>query len=46
MTMSEIAHLCEIPAGTVASRLRRARARVLDLVQSIQAPTAGTGEAR
>lgn len=26
MTMTEIAHLCELPPGTVASRLRRARA--------------------
>jgi RNA polymerase sigma-70 factor, ECF subfamily len=29
MTMSEIARLCELPPGTVASRLRRARAAVL-----------------
>jgi RNA polymerase sigma-70 factor, ECF subfamily len=29
MTMSEIARLCELPPGTVASRLRRARATVL-----------------
>jgi len=46
MTMSEIAHLCEIPAGTVASRLRRARASVLDMVQRIQAPAERTGEPR
>jgi RNA polymerase sigma-70 factor (ECF subfamily) len=29
MTMSEIAQLCELPPGTVASRLRRARAAML-----------------
>jgi RNA polymerase sigma-70 factor, ECF subfamily len=29
MTMSEIARLCDLPPGTVASRLRRARAAML-----------------
>lgn len=36
MTMSEIAEVCEIPAGTVASRLRRARSSVLAMIESIQ----------
>lgn len=39
MTMSEIATLTEIPAGTVASRLRRARAAFQDGVKSLS----GTG---
>jgi RNA polymerase sigma-70 factor, ECF subfamily len=33
MTMSEIARLCELAPGTVASRLRRARAAVLAKLQ-------------
>jgi RNA polymerase sigma-70 factor (ECF subfamily) len=37
MTMAEIAPLLGIPPGTVASRLRRARARFQDEVQALQA---------
>jgi RNA polymerase sigma-70 factor (ECF subfamily) len=33
MTMSEIARLCELAPGTVASRLRRARAAVLAQIE-------------
>ncbi|MBN1609007.1 MAG: sigma-70 family RNA polymerase sigma factor [Polyangiaceae bacterium] len=44
MTMSEIAGLCEIPRGTVASRLRRARSSVLGMLEQIQARTHRTGE--
>ncbi|MEO6600446.1 MAG: sigma-70 family RNA polymerase sigma factor [Polyangiaceae bacterium] len=39
MTMSEIAEVCEIPPGTVASRLRRARTAVLSMIQAIQSPS-------
>jgi RNA polymerase sigma-70 factor, ECF subfamily len=34
MTMAEIAQLCELPPGTVASRLRRARAAMLSKLES------------
>jgi RNA polymerase sigma-70 factor (ECF subfamily) len=44
MTMSEIASLCEIPQGTVASRLRRARSSVLRRLEAIQAGKNRAGE--
>jgi RNA polymerase sigma-70 factor (ECF subfamily) len=40
MTMSEIARLCDLPPGTVASRLRRARAALLAKLE----PHGGTGK--
>jgi RNA polymerase sigma-70 factor (ECF subfamily) len=40
MTMSEIARLCDLPPGTVASRLRRARAALLAKLE----PNGGTGK--
>jgi len=44
LTMSEIARLCEVPAGTVASRLRRARSAALAMLDEIQTGRARTGE--
>jgi RNA polymerase sigma-70 factor (ECF subfamily) len=44
MTMSEIAALCEIPQGTVASRLRRARGSVLGMLEQIQTGQQRAGE--
>jgi RNA polymerase sigma-70 factor, ECF subfamily len=43
MTMSQIARLCELPPGTVASRLRRARAALLQKLEPNRA-THGPGE--
>jgi RNA polymerase sigma-70 factor (ECF subfamily) len=39
MTMGEIANLLEIPGGTVASRLRRARTEFKSLVRRLQGQT-------
>lgn len=44
LTMSEIARVCDIPPGTVASRLRRARSSVLEALERIQARAHRTGE--
>ncbi len=40
MTMEQIAEVCDVPAGTVKSRLRRARAAVAEAIEG-----AGTDEA-
>jgi RNA polymerase sigma-70 factor, ECF subfamily len=47
MTMAEVAELLEVPPGTVASRLRRARASLQEAIGRIRAgsqPEAETGE--
>lgn len=44
MTMSEIARVCEVPPGTVASRLRRARSSVLETFEQIRSRRQQSGE--
>lgn len=43
-TMAEIAELLEVPAGTVASRLRRARARFFQYVEEVKQQHRGGDE--
>ncbi len=44
MTMAEIAEICGIPPGTVASRLRRARAQVLGMLEEVRPHRDHAGE--